>query len=209
MVLDLDKYISDLWAALIYFQSHPDRFRVIHIFVVYRSYRKLFNRVKQDTKTWKVHVAEKVLAWTPKPNELPREDCRWFKVPEWLNSPSIPPEQRQMMNTRKTGALGKELIEAEFSSATVGFWARLLGDLLLQLEDRVKMAEKNIKNNSDVQGFKGDLKQIAQLCHILHLFVNWDVRIVETLLTRTSLAKEFNLPVAVERRFTIFLGFRF
>jgi hypothetical protein len=73
--------MSDLWAALTHYQSHPDRYMDLHLFVVYRSYRQLFKRVRQDRKMWKVDVAEKILAWTPEQNEL-GQDPRWFKFPK-------------------------------------------------------------------------------------------------------------------------------
>jgi hypothetical protein len=94
-----------------------------------------------------------------------------------------------MMKTRKKDDIGKELIEVEFSSATVGFWAWLLGTLLLSLEGCVEKT-----NKSGDQSFKGDLSRITQLCRSLHLFVNGDGHIVEALLTQTSLAMVFNLP---------------
>ena len=197
----LSEYISDLWAALTYYQSHPQHYTDLHIFVVYRSYRKLFQRVRQDTKTWKVHVAEKIIAWTPRPNELSNKGPWWFRIPDWLTSlkDKIPPERLQIMKTRE----GKgKVVEVEFSSATVGFWAWLLGDLLLKLEDAVERAEKNIKN--DTHGFKKDLVTITTWCYVLHCYVNWSAHIVETLLTRTSLANVFTLPTTVQCMFPSF-----
>jgi hypothetical protein len=138
-------------------------------------------------------VAEKILAWTPEPNELAQKHYQWFKRPGWLDSFAIPPEQHQMMKTRRKGVMGKELVEVEFSSATVGFWAWLLGNLLLSLEGCVERTCKKIKRGD--QSFKEDLSQITLFCDTLHLFVNGDAHIVETLLTQTSLNKEFNLPV--------------
>jgi hypothetical protein len=171
----------------------------LHTFVVYRSYRKLFKRIRQDTKTWNVHVAEKILAWKPKLNEL-RWDPRWFRVPYWWDSFVIPHEQLQTMNTRNRGTPGKELIEVEFSSATLSFWAWLLGSSLLHLENITETANKKRKN--DNKGFKEDLVQIAEWCIVLHGYVNWSVRIVETLLTGTSLANAFSLPASVQRMFS-------
>ncbi|KAJ8583012.1 hypothetical protein M405DRAFT_829631, partial [Rhizopogon salebrosus TDB-379] len=192
----LSECISDLWAALTYYQSHPNRYMDLHTFVVYRSYRKLFKRIRQDTKTWNVHVAEKILAWKPKLNEL-RWDPRWFRVPYWWDSFVIPHEQLQTMNTRNRGTPGKELIEVEFSSATLSFWAWLLGSSLLHLENITETANKKRKN--DNKGFKEDLVQIAEWCIVLHGYVNWSARIVETLLTGTSLANAFSLPASVQR----------
>ena len=189
--MHLTEYISDLWAALTYYQSVPDRYADLHIFVVYRSYRQLFKRVRQDMKTWKVHVAEDILAWTPKSNEL-RKGPRWFKFPDWLENFVILPEQLQMMKTRKRGAPGKEFKEIEFSNATIAFWAWLLGTLLSNLEDIVGTAADK-KRKNDVEGFKKDLAMVAYWCHILHRYVNWSARIVETLLTETSLSSVFNL----------------
>jgi hypothetical protein len=116
----LKEYISDLWAALTHYQSHPDRYADLHLFVVYRSYRQLFKRVRQDKKMWWVDVAEKILAWIPEQNEL-SQDPRRFKFPRWLNSIEIPPERRETMKTRNGGAPGREFIEVEFSNATLGF----------------------------------------------------------------------------------------
>jgi hypothetical protein len=201
----LSEHISDLWTALTHYL--PKRFADLHNFVVYRSHRKLFWRVKQDAKAWKVHVAEKILAWTPEPNELAQEHHQWFEVPHWLNSFTIPPERLQMMKTRKKGLMGKELVEVEFSSATVGFWAWLLGILLLNLRGCVESTNKKIKSGD--QSFKGDLPHITQLCHSLYLFVNGGARIVETLLTQTSLATVFNLPLTIQRMFPSLSGFSF
>jgi hypothetical protein len=120
----LKEYISDLWAALTHYQSHPDRYADLHLFVVYRSYRQLFKRVRQDKKMWWVDVAEKILAWIPKQNEL-SEDPRRFKFPRWLNSIEIPPERRETMKTRNGGAPGREFVEVEFSNALRG--TRFLG----------------------------------------------------------------------------------
>jgi len=200
----LTEYISDLWAALTYYQSDPDRYADLHIFVVYRSYRKLFKRVRQDVKTWNVHVAEGILAWTPQSKEL-RKDPQWFEFPDWLDTFEIPPEQLQMMKTRKRGAPGKEFIEVEFSDATVTFWAWLLGISLLSLEDIVDKADK--KRKYDVEAFKEDLVMITDWCHTLYLYVNWSARIVETLLTETSLSSAFNLPQRIISH--LFLRFRF
>ena len=187
----LTEYISDLWAALMYYQSAPNRYADLLIFIVYRSYRKLFKRVRRDRKMWKVHVAEDILAWTPKFTEL-RQGPRWFKFPYWLEAFVIPPEQLQVMKTRKRGPPGKEFIEIEFSNATLTFWAWLLGKSLWDLEDIVDAADK--KRKHDVEGFKKDLTMIADWCHTLHRYVNWSARIVETLLTETSLSRVFNLP---------------
>jgi hypothetical protein len=60
------------------------------------------------------------------------------------------------------------------------------------LEDIVDTADK--KRKHDVEGFKKDLAMIAYWCHTLHRYVNWSARIVETLLTETSLSSVFNLP---------------
>jgi len=77
-------------------------------------------------------------------------------MPAWWDQLATltPPEYRERMKTvtRDAGALGKEV---EFSSATVGFWVRLLGDSLLDEEAVVESAEKRSKN--DVQGFRQDL----------------------------------------------------
>jgi hypothetical protein len=193
----LSEYISDLWAALTYYQSHPNRYMDLHAFVVYRSYRKLFKRIKQDTKTWNVHVAEKILAWKPGLNEL-RRDPQWFRVPNWWDSVVIPREQFQMMKTRNRGTPGKEFIEVEFSSATLSFWAWLLGSSLLHLENMTETANKKRKNGG--KGFKEDLVLIAEWCITLHGYVNWSARIVETLLKGTSLANAFGLPWASVQR---------
>jgi hypothetical protein len=203
----LSEYISDLLAALTYYQSHPNRYMDLHAFVVYRSYRKLFKRIKQDTKTWNVHVAEKILAWKPGLNEL-RRDPRWFRVPNWWDSVAIPREQFQMMKTRNRGTPGKEFIEVEFSSATLSFWAWLLGSSLLHLESMTETANKKRKNGG--KGFKEDLVLIAEWCITLHGYVNWSARIVETLLKRTSLANAFGLPWAsVQRIFSSLSRFSF
>ena len=197
--MTLNEYISDLWAALAHYQSDPECYSDIHHFVLYRSYRKVFKRIRQDRKTWKVHIAEKILAWDPKPDEL-REGSRWFKMPAWWDQLArlMPPEYRERMKTvtRDEGALGKEV---EFSNATVGFWARLLGDSLLNLEVNVESAEKRSKD--DVQGLKQDLVQISKWCHVLRLYINSSTRIVEDILTQTSLDDAFNLPVIVRCMF--------
>ena len=124
--MTLNEYVLDLWAALAHYQSHPDCYGDILTVVVHRSYRKIFKRISHDKKTWKVHIAERILAWNPKTSEL-RKGSRWFKMPVWWDQLAtlMPPEYRERMKTmtRDAGALGKDV---EFSSATVGFWARLL-----------------------------------------------------------------------------------
>jgi hypothetical protein len=103
--------------------------------------------------------------------------------------------------------MGKELVEVEFSSATVGFWAWLLGTMLLHLEDYVERTNKKIRSGD--QSFRADIPRITQLCHTLHLFVNGGARIVETLLTQTSLTTVFKLPVTIQRMFPSLSGFSF
>jgi hypothetical protein len=205
----LKEYISDLWAALTHYQSHPDRYMDLHLFVVYRSYRQLFKRVRQDRKMWKVDVAEKILAWTPKQNEL-GQDPRWFKFPKWLNSIEIPPERRVMMKIRNGGAPGREFIEVEFSSATLGFWAWLLGMSLSNVKAIVETADSK-RSKNDGKGFREDLVMIADWCLTLDFFMGWSACIVEILLTWTSLAHAFDLRVTAPSMLSsnLFLGFRF
>jgi hypothetical protein len=153
-----------------------------------------------------VHVTEKILAWTPEPNELAQKHPQWFELPFWLRIFKIPPERFQMMKPRKKGVMGKELVEVEFSSATVGFWAWLLGTLLLKLEYFLERTKKEIKRG---QSFKEDLSWVTRLCYYLHLFMNGKVNIVETLLTQTSLAAVFNLPKTIQRMFPSLSEFSF
>jgi hypothetical protein len=201
----LKEYISDLWAALTHYQSHPDRYTDLHLFVVYRSYRQLFKRVRQDRKMWLVDVAEKILAWTPKRNEL-SQDPRWFKFPRWLNSIEIPPKRRKTMKTRNGGAPGREFIEVEFSNATLGFWAWLLGMSLSNMKTIVETADSK-RSKNDGKGFREDLVIIADWCLKLDSFTEWSACIVETLLTRTSLARAFSLRVAAQSMFQSFSRF--
>ncbi|KAJ8584185.1 hypothetical protein M405DRAFT_936769 [Rhizopogon salebrosus TDB-379] len=133
---------------------------------------------------------------TPEQNEL-SQDPRWFRFPRWLNFIKISPEQRKTMKTRNGGAPGRELIEVEFSNATLGFWAWLLGMSLSNMKTIVETADSK-RSKNDGQGFREDLGMIGGWCLKLDFFTGWSACIVETLLTRTSLARAFGLRVAAQ-----------
>ncbi|KAJ8587978.1 hypothetical protein M405DRAFT_277292 [Rhizopogon salebrosus TDB-379] len=115
-----------------------------------------------------------------------------------------------MMKIRNGGAPGREFIEVEFSSATLGFWAWLLGMSLSNMKTIVETADSK-RSKNDGEGFREDLVMIADWCLTLDFFMGWSACIVEILLTWTSLAHAFDLRVTAPSMLSsnLFLGFRF
>ncbi|KAG1789257.1 uncharacterized protein HD556DRAFT_1529546 [Suillus plorans] len=151
-----------------------------------------------ERKTWDVHVAQKLCDWTPEANEL--SDTHWFDAPAWFGLISIPPDNftRKGLRTRKQGPADQQVMQLEFSSKTVQFWAWLLGRLIMLLESDATEAQR-MKEKENMLGFKDAVARVSDQCLMLFRYIYWKADIVKTLLTKTTLASTFGkLPRNVE-----------
>lgn len=183
----LNEHISKIWTALASYESSRDNYIALSRFVINRCRRKLFTRIFLYQKKWRVHVAQKLVDWTPVANELP--ETHWLDAPYWFSSISLPPDKD--VPKRKRGPPDNQVTQLEFSSNTVHLWAWFLGHLILMLENHAAEAQK-MENEGDTVGFKTAMAQVSDCCAALYCFVSWGADVVKTLPTKTTLASNFN-----------------
>lgn len=198
--VSLKEHVSDVWTALASFQDDQDSANLFALcrFIVGRCFHNLFTRIFLDQKTWDVHVAQKLCDWMPEANEL--SDTHWFDAPTWFGLISIPPDSftRKGLRTRKQGPTDKQVMQLEFSSKTVQFWAWLLGRLIMLLESDATEAQR-MKEKENMLGFKDAVARVSDQCLMLFRYIYWKADIVKTLLTKTTLASTFGkLPRNLE-----------
>ncbi|KAG1889553.1 hypothetical protein F4604DRAFT_1569243 [Suillus subluteus] len=186
----LKEHISDVWTALASFEHDQDSANLSALcrFIVSRCSHKLFTQIFLDQKTWHVHVAQKLCHWTPKANEL--LETYWFDAPIWFGLISIPSDTLKGLTMRKQGPLDKQVTQLEFSSKTLQFWAWLLGHLILLLESGAAEAQR-MEEEKNTLGFKEAVDRVSDHCLMLLRYIYWKASIVETLLTKTTLASTF------------------
>src|SRR6267154_5071203 len=192
--VSLKEHISDMWTALATYKPSSDNFHALCRLVVTRCHRKLYTRIFLDQKTWNVHVAQKLCDWTPNANEIPKTRSGWFDAPPWFALVSIPADKGLRM--RKEGPADNQITQLEFSSETVGFWAWLLGDLILTLEFHAEEVRRLDKEKNRL-GFKEAVSDVSDYCNVLNSYVHWKPDIVKILLTETTLGSVFHLPPTV------------
>ncbi|KAG2042032.1 hypothetical protein BDR03DRAFT_978763 [Suillus americanus] len=183
----LNEHISKIWTALASYESSRDNYIALSRFVINRCRRKLFTRIFLYQKKWRVHVAQKLVDWTPVANELP--ETHWLDAPYWFSSISLPPDKD--VPKRKQGPPDNQVTQLEFSSNTVHLWAWFLGHLILMLENHAAEAQK-MENEGETLGFKTAMAQVSDCCAALYCFVSWGADVVKTLPTKTTLASNFN-----------------
>ncbi|KAG1892017.1 hypothetical protein F4604DRAFT_1640851 [Suillus subluteus] len=185
--VSLNEHISEIWTALASYDSEPstDTHIALSRFVINRCRRKVFARIFLYQKTWHVDVAQTLVDWTPKANELP--ETHWLDAPHWFSLIGLPPDKD--VPKRKQGPPDNQVTQLEFSSNTVHLWASFLGHLILMLERYAAEAQK-MENEGDTLGFKTAMTQLSD-CAALNCFVSWGADVVKTLLTKTTLASKF------------------
>ncbi|KAG1873600.1 hypothetical protein DFJ58DRAFT_759202 [Suillus subalutaceus] len=184
--VSLNEHISEIWTALASFEPSTDNHIALSRFVINRCRRKVFTRIFLYQKTWHVDVAQTLVDWTPKANELP--ETHWLDAPHWFSLIGLPPDKD--VPKRKQGPPDNQVTQLEFSSNTVHLWASFLGHLILMLERYAAQAQK-MENEGDTLGFKTAMTQLSNCCAALNCFVSWDADVVKTLLTKTTLASKF------------------
>ncbi|KAG1889548.1 hypothetical protein F4604DRAFT_848110 [Suillus subluteus] len=181
-----ERHVSDIWTALASFEDTEENFTSLCTFVVRRCRRKLFHRISLlGGKTLRgVNVAQMMSNWTPTANELSK--TFWHDTPTWLHKIDLPREKLEGVMCGQG--------QVEFSNKTVRFLGWLLSHLILLLESDAKEA-KETKKDSDMVRFKEAVTKLSHHCLLLFQYIYWDANIVETLLTKTTLASSFKLPM--------------
>lgn len=132
-----------------------------------------------------MHVAQKLADWIPAANEI--SETRWIDAPEWFFR--LPPGED--VPTRKHGPPDDQVTQLEFSSKTVHLWARLLSRIILELESYATEAQKR-ESEGDTLGFKSAMDTVSNRCTALFCYLTWGASVIKTLLTKTTLASNFN-----------------
>lgn len=134
-------------------------------------------------------MSQKIFEWIPLSKEL--DDVRWIERPQWALH-ALPPDGLDGMRERTIQTQGRDVIQWEFSTATLRSWAWLLATMLRQLElatSATRSARKNKETDKETRG----LRNIHAWCFCLDAYVHWREGVVKTLLTKTSLAHAFSL----------------
>ena len=188
----LSAHIGDLWVA---FASHdpakdPQAYNKLLDFVISRSFHKLHARLEYGERRFKGKLSSKIRQWQPTRSAI---NQRWVNVPQWLEeciTKFNPPVT--MKHNIWTGDDGKEVLQWEFSDETKQLWAAILAATLGELRRAIKKAHKIRKKNSRIARPENKEREaIANVrfwSHNLFLYLDWEERVVQTLLTETDLA---------------------
>ncbi|KAF8967436.1 hypothetical protein BDZ97DRAFT_1728058 [Flammula alnicola] len=192
------EHIADLWAIVANYNARDgdpiQKFGDFSLFIIGRSFRKLHEHVFQDVQSWKVNVYEVLRDWTPRKHEI--HGICWMNRPEWVSDPKIVPDG--MIERMLDGPEGQ--VQWELSNATVRAWVQFLAAAVAN----VRVSVKRAKAAKDAEKSKGPgekqpekmesaLQCVTRCCYHLYRLVSWDAKVVQTLLTKTSLAKAFHL----------------
>jgi hypothetical protein len=119
----------------------------------------------------------------------------WIDQPFWADE--LPVATRVTMKERTTEDSNGPIIQWELSNDTIKDWALLLGAVIEQVKLAVRDAkiakELDQHNPSRISIAAAALNKVYNWCYILSRYMNLKERVVQILLTRTSLTHEFRL----------------
>jgi hypothetical protein len=179
-----------------YDPTDKSHFISLCLFIATRCFRKLSKRVYQDRECWNVNVCRKIFDWTPDNKDL--DEVRWIDRPKW--APDVLPLEAtgpEGMTAREILKSGQLVTQWEFSAATLRTWAWLLAKILEQIELSVA-ATKDAQEKKQTEKEVEEMTNVIGWCQRLYMYVNWKEDVVQTLLTKTSLAQWFNFRVRLD-----------